>query len=204
MQEMTRMQTLLLETVEVQKKQLTQSTRLLALQERENAQLRQQRTQEFAVLQQIAQRLEDGGERFGQEALRTIGAQTQQVMTEQGSAALSKLNRQAEQAAERAEWAGRSFGQQQMQLTRTQTALLWKTWIGLAVGAVFLVGGTGYVAWKNKQAADRYDVDAVTARAITEADVILCGDRLCANVEAESKAVGDKGQYRPIKPRGGK
>ncbi len=33
------------------------------------------------------------------------------------------------------------------------------------------------------------------------ADVTLCGERLCANVERDGPRYGDRGQYVPVRPR---
>lgn len=201
MQELLRMQALLLETVEIQKKQLAQSARLLEGQQQEAALLRQQLADAAAALQQSAQRLESGGQRLGQDALRVIGAQGGQTLAEGAEQKLHKLNQGIEHTTARLEQAGNVAREQALTLTRAQTTLVWKSLSILAVGSLLALCGVGAWAWTKKQEADRHRVEADLGRIINQADVIQCDGGLCANIETNGKRHGDKGQYRPVKTR---
>lgn len=73
---------------------------------------------------------------------------------------------------------------------------------GLAVCSVLaLVGIWAWGAhWVDK--ADAAEIKAEWAGIANTADIVRCGDgKLCANVDMEAEPVGDKKQYRPVKPR---
>lgn len=79
--------------------------------------------------------------------------------------------------------------------------LIWKvTGICLASLALILLGGS----WMSSHYYDeirRHQVAADLLRAYDGADVALCGDALCANVDPKGKTFGDAGQYRPVRAR---
>lgn len=201
MQESLRMQALLLETVGAQKKLLGQSARLLESQQQENARLQQQLANAMATLQQATQRLEGGGQQFGQDALGVIRAQGGQALAQGAEQKLQQLNQGIERTAGRLEWAGKVAGEQALTLSRAQTTMVWKSLFVLTAGALLALGGASVWAWTRKQEADRYRVDAELGRIISRADVVKCGDGLCANVETKGKRYGDKDQYRRVKAR---
>lgn len=201
MQELLRMQTLLLETVGTQKKLLGQSARLLESQQQENARLQQQLAGAAAMLQQATQRLESGGQRFGQDALGVIRTQGGQALAQGAEQKLEQFNQGIERTTGRLEWVSKVAGDQALTLNRAQTTMVWKSLAALAIGSVLALGGASAWAWTKKQEADRYQVEIELTRAINRADVIKCGDNLCANVETKGKKFGDKGQHRLVKPR---
>lgn len=201
MHELLRTQSLLIETVDMQKKLLAQAARLSEIQQDENARLQQQLIHTAAALQQATQRLESGGHAFGQEALAVIRAQGGQTLAQGAEQKLQQFREGIDSATGRLEWAGKVAGNQAMTLTRAQTTMVWKSLGTLAVGAVLALGGASAWAWTKKQEADRYQVEVELTRAINQADVIKCGDNLCANVETKGKPFGDKGQHRLVKPR---
>lgn len=202
MDEWMRMQALLLETVEAQKKLLAQSARLSEGQQQDNARLRQQLTHAASLLQQAAQRLESGGQRFGQDALSVIGAHGGQALAEGAEQKLHQLNQGIERTTGRLEWAGKVAGEQTLTLTRAQTTMVWKSLSILVVGALLASGGASAWAWTKKQEADRYRVEAELGHAINQADVALCQDgRLCANIDTRVKRQGDKRQYQVVRTR---
>lgn len=201
MQELLRMQTLLLETVGTQKKLLGQSARLLESQQQENARLQQQLTNAMATLHQATQRLEGSGQQFGQEALGVIRAQGGHALAQGAEEKLGQLNQGIERTTGRLEWASKVAGEQALTLSRAQTTMVWKSLFVLVSGTVLALGGAGAWAWTKKQQADRYRIDAELGRIVSSADVIKCGDGLCANVEIKGQRYGDNNQYRRVKTR---
>lgn len=80
-------------------------------------------------------------------------------------------------------------------------ALVWKTFAAvlgclllLLVGGIWLSQHYYGVIRDNQIAGD-------LLKAYNGADVILCADRLCANMDPEGGPYGDQGQYRPVRPR---
>ncbi|MFL8092459.1 relaxation protein, partial [Xanthomonas vasicola] len=64
-----------------------------------------------------------------------------------------------------------------------------------------LLGGGGWLLTRYRQQIEDNQVRAELLRAYNAADVTLCGNRLCANVETKGAAYGDRRQYRQVKPR---
>ncbi|BAV95622.1 relaxation protein [Lysobacter enzymogenes] len=79
--------------------------------------------------------------------------------------------------------------------------LVWKI-VGAAFGSVLLllIGG-GWLLWQYRADIDRQRISAELLRAYNQADVTLCEERLCANVDDKAAAYGERKQYRPVRPR---
>ncbi|MEH6415828.1 hypothetical protein [Pseudomonas sp. CGJS7] len=94
-----------------------------------------------------------------------------------------------------------ALAQQLQRMERMHKSLIWKVTgavIGcitlLLVGAIWLSMHYAGVIRDNQIAADKL-------KAINGADLILCGERLCANIDRKAQGVGDKGQYAPVLQR---
>jgi hypothetical protein len=79
--------------------------------------------------------------------------------------------------------------------------LIWKvSAIALGSLALVLLGG----GWLSKHYYDevrRYQISAELLKAYDAADVTLCGDKPCANLDAKGEKFGDTGQYRLVRDR---
>ncbi|MGO1070094.1 relaxation protein [Lysobacter sp. CA199] len=94
-----------------------------------------------------------------------------------------------------------ALAQQLQRMERMHKSLIWKvTGTVIACIALLLVGAIWLsmhyigVIRDNQVAADKL-------KAINSADLILCGDRLCANIDRKAQGYGDKGQYAPVQRR---
>lgn len=86
-------------------------------------------------------------------------------------------------------------------------------WMWFAAGAgilllILLVGWAllGYYRRELSAAKDelrRYENAVPVVRAFYASDAIVCGERICANIEPNAQRHGDKRQYRQAKPRSG-
>lgn len=95
----------------------------------------------------------------------------------------------------------KALAQQLQHMERLHKRLIWKTSAALVgcmtlllVGGIWLSMHYSGVIRDNQVAADKL-------RAINSADVILCGSRLCANIERKAQGYGDKGQYAVVQQR---
>lgn len=201
MQEALRTQALLLDIVQEQKKLLEQAATLIESQKRENAHMRRQIDQSSATVQQQAQRLEQGGERFTQNALREISMGSRQVLKENSADAIEQVHRRTSEVLSQLRQAAEAAGEQTRRLNRAHSTMVWKSLALLAIGGVFLIAGTGTWAWNKKQEANRYQVEADLSRRITQSDIVQCGEGLCANVDLKASRAGDRKQYLPVKSR---
>jgi hypothetical protein len=84
-------------------------------------------------------------------------------------------------------------------------------WFG-AAGAVVLVSlVTGWVVLgyyrrelaSLKEELRRYESAVPVVQAFYASDAVMCGGRICVNVDAKGQRLGDKRQYRQAKPRPG-
>ena len=95
----------------------------------------------------------------------------------------------------------RNAGEQSRLLKQAQTTLVWRSMAFVALGGVMLVGGSSAWAWQQKRAADEHRLEAELIQRIRRADLVQCGDGLCANVDTRAARTGDRKQYLPIKTR---
>ena len=201
MQEMLRVQALLLEAVQEQEKLLEHAHRAEEAHRQENALLRQQLADLTAALQQSAQRLERGGQRFAEDALRGIEAGSCQVLKKNAIEATAWMDQRTGETLQQLKHTAEVTTEAARQLNRAQTTMVWKSLAFLAVGGVLMVAGTGAWAWNKKQEAARYQVEADLSRRITQSDLVQCGEGLCANVDLKASRAGDRKQYLPVKSR---
>lgn len=94
-----------------------------------------------------------------------------------------------------------ALAQQLQRMQRLHRSLIWKS-AGAAIAclAMLLAGG----AWLSMHYAEVIRDNQIAAdklKAINASDVILCGGRLCANVDRKAPGYGDKGQYAVVRPR---
>ena len=94
-----------------------------------------------------------------------------------------------------------TLAQQFQRLERLHKLLVWKV-VGVTVTclAVLLVGG-GWLSSHYYNAVRDNQVAADLLKAYNAADVIVCEQRLCVNVEPKGKRYGENGQYLPAKTR---
>jgi hypothetical protein len=107
--------------------------------------------------------------------------------------------RRMREASERAH----ALGRQIERLERVHRHVVWKV-SGIAVCALLALGLGG--AALSKHYYDKIEENRISAellRLYNHADVVRCGEQLCANVDMKGQRYGDKnGQYLPVKPRG--
>lgn len=90
------------------------------------------------------------------------------------------------------------------QMRRTETLsrhVVWKTLASVTAALALLLGGSIYLSMQYRQQIRDNRIQAELLRAYNQADVTLCGERLCANVDPAAQAVGPQKQYRPVRPR---
>lgn len=79
--------------------------------------------------------------------------------------------------------------------------LLWITSAGMLAGALVAVAGALFAVASAQRELASIARDQALLDAINTADVILCGDRLCARIERVGGMPGEAVDYRPIAPR---
>ena len=77
----------------------------------------------------------------------------------------------------------------------------WKVLASAVAALALLLGGGIYLSMQYRQQIRDNRLQAELLRAYNQADVTLCGERLCANVDLKAKGAGPQGQYRPVQLR---
>ncbi len=153
-----------------------------------------------ASLEQSAQRLHAGAEQFSRDALRTIGAQAQQVIAENVGKASAQLSGQLQQGARAAEQATDALHTQRAQLNKAQNALVWKGLAALLIGSVLAIVGSGYFAWKSMQTIEQARFDDAILRAVQSGQLTDCGKVLCAKAGKHPQRYSANADYVLLQP----
>ncbi|HEV7271415.1 hypothetical protein [Pseudoxanthomonas sp.] len=200
-QDAQRMQALLLDIVETQKRLLAQTARMLEIQQQEHDQARQQLGLAQSALLSAAGDMRDGGQWFATEALQAMEAQGQQVLARGLRAPLDEAGDRIDQTVQAMGRIGSAAGRQMAALAGMQRTVVVKSLLWLGLGGVSLAVGSSLWAWHAWRQAGQFAVEADLGQRIGRADLAKCGEGLCANVDLQGRGHGDRRQYRPVKAR---
>ncbi|GAB2503745.1 hypothetical protein [Lysobacter humi (ex Lee et al. 2017)] len=162
----------------------------------------------IALLVEQGARLEAGardlhgmGQRVASDALHMLRTHAHEVVQAGvGDAAAGYRERLAALAGD----AGRASAELRAsaQALRRQRRLWgWAAPLALLAGSVLAVGAAAYAVAHAREQVERHRIEAALLRAYNAADVTLCGERLCANVDPRGPAVGPGGRYRAVRAR---
>ena len=73
--------------------------------------------------------------------------------------------------------------------------ITWKIMGLLVCSSILLVGGTGYMVWKNAQEIKRQEFSMQLIQATKTGAVNLCDGKLCVKVDKNTKRYGTNGEY---------
>lgn len=128
---------------------------------------------------------------------QTVAAQLDSGLSEPIKGYQRRLEQSGEQLQER-------VGQLTRQLTQLESfsrRLVWKVAaVVIAALLVAVIGGAMAVSYYRDQIRQS-QLSADLLRMYNQADVTLCGERLCANVDKSGQKYGDRGQYQPVRLR---
>lgn len=192
---------LLLEIVDTQKRQLAQMARMLEIQRQDHEQARERMAQASAALLAGARQLGEGGQQLARDAMHAIEGESRQRLGEVLGKPLGDALLGIDQVARRVTQSGDVAARQMGELARAHQILVRVGLLWLGVGGLFLVAGSSLWTWHMGRQARQYGVEADLAARIERADVVKCGDGLCANIAMSARGQGDRQQYRPIRPR---
>lgn len=156
---------------------------------------------EGAALRSAVEALQAGGQRFAGDALATLRAQGRQAVEAGVGEAVARCRERILQASAEAARAGETLRASSAALGRQRHWWAWSAPLALVVGSVLAVGAAGYAVVSSREQVARHRIEAALLRAYNRADVTLCGERLCANVEPGGERYGAQRQYRPVRPR---
>lgn len=95
-----------------------------------------------------------------------------------------------------------TLGTELKRLETLHRHLIWKVAAILAIGLGLLVAGAVYLSAHYRSIIERNQISAELLQAYNRADVTLCGNTLCANIDTKAKPYGSGDKtYQPVKPR---
>jgi hypothetical protein len=130
-------------------------------------------------LDQTARHLSQNVQRVTAEATRLVGAEARAAVTQGMQQAVSQCAQALEQASSQAIQSAQALQAQHEALQRARRGLVWRSGLGLLVGAVLATGASAYAFWKNTQAAQSAEFSAAIVRATQSGSLTQCGDVLC-------------------------
>lgn len=195
------LQAMLAEAMQLQKRLMEQANLGAEVHRQEHQAQRAQLADAIAQMQRAAQQLDSTGQRTGTDALQIIREGCSTALERGLVDVLRTLHPKVEHLTTQIDSAARTAGEQSRLLKNVQTTLVWKSMAYVAAGGAMLVAGATAWAWQQKRVADEYRIEAELAQRIRRADLVQCGDGLCANVDTRAARVGDRRQYLPIRSR---
>lgn len=153
------------------------------------------------AMDQGAGQLAASGAAFARQALQALDAQAGEVLRHGLAQAMGQCEAGMREASRHAAATAHELAQAREALRRERRRTLWLGSGALLVGAVLAVGASLYAATASHRQVQADRAEARLLRAVNRADLTLCGERLCANVERDGGGVGARGRYLPVRPR---
>lgn len=152
-------------------------------------------------MQDETRRLELGASGFTREVSQALQQRSAEIIGQGMAAAFTRFNQQMEAATKRAAVAADALEKERLALQQQRRSGIWISSGALLIGSLLAVGGSAYAVHHSYTRVEQHRIQAELLRAYNRADVVLCGERLCANVDDKTPRAGAQGQYRPVKPR---
>lgn len=166
-----------------------------------NAQAAQQVEQAGAGLDRRASQLTGSADALARSVIRAVEQQAGEAVQRGIANVLQHCNRELQATAHAADATGENLRDLHRQLQGERRTWVWLGSAALIVGALLSVAASAYTVITSRKQAEQYRLQGDFVRAVNNSDVIVCGDRLCANVDAAAPSVGNRKQYRPVDPR---
>lgn len=169
--------------------------------ERRCSRLDQQLAAVTRELQQLAQQVPAVIGRSADDSLRALSGQVMgrisQGLTQPVDAYEQRLRSAGHLLADGAQ----DIAAQIRRMERLHRAIVWKT-VGAVLGSLLLMlVGSIWLSRHYYGVIRDHQIAGDLLKAYNGADVVRCGERLCANIDDAGKRYGDQGQYRPVRPR---
>lgn len=150
------------------------------------------------ALRSAAHEVDAATARFVRDALR---AQAREAVQAGVGEAIAQCRDRLLQAGTEAARSAETMHRGAEALQRQRSLWLWTAPLALLVGSAIAAGAAAYAVTSSRAEVERHRIEAALLRAYNRADVILCGERLCANIDERGARFGERGQYRPVEAR---
>ncbi len=169
--------------------------------ERRCQDIERQQRQVYEQLQYLAQQVPGVVRQSADDSLRSLPGAVMGKLESGLEQPVDAYEKRLQQAGSLLQSGSQALAAQLKRMETLHRHLVWKV-VGAAMASVLLVlAGGGWLLWQYRADIDKNRISAELLRAYNQADVVLCGGRLCAHVDPKSKPFGEDKRYRPVEPR---
>jgi hypothetical protein len=161
----------------------------------------QQVEQAGAMLDQRAHRLGSSSADFTREVSNALQRQSGEFIGKGLGDSIGEFKSQLTACARAASAAARTLESERQALSRERRTWLWLASGALLVASTLAMVSSFHAVVTSRKEVERNQIAADLLRAYDQADVRLCGQRLCANVDDSRARQGADNQYRLVKTR---
>lgn len=161
----------------------------------------QQVEQAAAMLDQRAHRLGSSSADFTREVSQALQRQSGEFLGRGLGDSIAEFKSQLTACARAASAAAQTLESERQALSRERRTWLWLGSGALLVASMLATVSAFHAVVTSRKEVERNQIAAGLLRAYDQADVTLCGQRLCANVDDRGGRHGADKQYRLVKPR---
>jgi hypothetical protein len=181
---------------------LVSSTALLMEQfERRCTMIEHRLDQTWQALEGLTKHVPTAVQRSTDGVLREIPLQIMDRVREGIDRPVSDYEHRLQSASGSAMEASRVIAEQMARMEKLHRHLVWKV-VAVVGGAIaLLLGGAIWLSSHYMGVIRQNQLSAELLKAYNKADVTLCGEQLCANVNVKGPKAGAKGQYLVVNPR---
>lgn len=155
----------------------------------------QQVEQSTADLGRAAHGLGHDAQALSREALKGIRSEAGAALEQGLGPATKRCDEQLRASAKTVAAAVDALDGATRGLRSQQQRLVWTGLAALAVGSLLAAGGSSLLVWKNMRELERAEFGNDILSATRSGRLTRCGDTLCAQVGAQPKRYGAKGEY---------
>lgn len=163
------------------------------------ARLMQEAGHSTHALRETAAAFSTQAQHISRELVHSVGMQAREVIERHAAEGLRESEERLRHAATQTESAAGALQRELQRLGTAQHSLIWKSGLGLLIGSLLAVGGSGYLTWKNQQELKQAEFPSGILEAMRTGALTRCDDVLCARIAEKPRRFGEKGQYIEIK-----
>jgi len=152
-------------------------------------------------VQDAAQQLPLAAQQAAASALKTLPDQVMRSMHDKLQQPVQNYQQALDQAGGEIRESTHALAQQIERMEHLHRMLIWKTLGAAVISLLLLLAGGVWLAMHYASVIRENQISADLLKAYNSADVVPCGNRLCASVDLKGQRYGNNGEYLPIRSR---
>jgi len=159
----------------------------------------QETGQSTQALRETATAFSTQAQQISRELVHSVGMQAREAIERHAADGMRHSGERLHEATKRVESSAGALQRELQRLGAAQNSLVWKSGLGLLLGSLLAVGGSGYFAWKSHQAVKQAEFPVGIVEAMRTGALTRCDGSICARIGDKPRRFGDKGQYAEVK-----